>query len=953
MTVKCPKCHSENPETKQFCADCGTQLPSSRDIHPEVTETLKTPIKDLTTGSTFVGRYQIIEELGKGGMGVVYKARDTRLDRFAAIKVLPHEKVSDPERKLRFIQEAKAASSLNHPNIIHIYDIEQAEGIDFIAMEYVDGRTLDEPIGRKGLKLNDALKYAVQVADALATAHEAGIVHRDLKPGNVMVTGKGQVKVLDFGLAKLIETLTASEAAATRTLKPVTEEGRIVGTVAYMSPEQAEGKKVDHRSDIFSFGSVLYEMVTGRRAFQGETNMSILAAILHKEPPAVSELAGDVPRDLEKIIARCLRKDPERRIQHMIDVKLALEDLKEESDSGKLFAAAPQRRRRIAPWAIAGLVVVVLAAALVALWLMRRSKPFGAPVLMQLTTDTSLTADPALSPDGRMLAYASDRSGRGNLDIWVRQIGGGEPVLLTQDPADEREPTFSPDGTMIAFRSEREGGGIYVVSALGGPARKIVPEGRRPRFSPDGSQIAYWSGSIGGGAAFSTRNYCRIFVVASAGGVPSQVRPDFAGAAYPEWAPDGKHLLFLGNRDEKLPVDENIDWWVTPLDQGPAIATGAFRATRKEGLTGPLLVYPWALIAPVWETRGDSLIFSARSGDSSNLWRIGISSKTWKVTGPPQRLTSSPTIEESPSAASLADGSVKIAFASLSENSDIWSLPLEANTGRVTAELRQLTQDSAADFHPSLSVDGRKMVWVSARSGNHEIWIKDLTTGEDAVLTASRMDKYSPSFSADGRKVSFAAHREAKWDIYIVPTTGGAAEIVCEDCGEATDWSPDGKYLLGNSVDGRLYLLEVASRRRIDLVALSGRWFAGGTFSPDGRWITFLEVGLPSREHIAPFQGETSAPENDWVSILSELDEWSPDGTVVYGISDHDGFNCIWAQRVDRDTKRPVGSPLPIFHSHGARRTVSGGISLGREKMVFDMAERTGNLWTAQWKSRW
>jgi Tol biopolymer transport system component len=443
-----------------------------------------------------------------------------------------------------------------------------------------------------------------------------------------------------------------------------------------------------------------------------------------------------------------------------------------------------------------------------------------------------------------------------------------------------------------------------------------------------------------------------VFVVASAGGVPRQVRPDFLAAAYPEWAPDGQHLLFLGNREEKLPVEESIDWWVTPLDQGPAIATGAFKATRTQQLTGPLLVYPWALIAPVWETGSDSVIFAARSGDSRNLWRIGISTRTWKVSGLPERLTSSSAIEESPSVVSVAGGSMKIAFASLSENSDIWSLPLEADTAKVTGELRQLTRNSAADFHPALSADGRKMVFVSARSGNQEIWIKDLETGEEAALTASRLDKYSPRFSPDALKLSFSTHLDDKWNIYLVPAAGGAAEIVCEDCGHATGWSPDGRYLIGNNAAGRLYLVDIASRRRIDLHVPRERWFASGTFSPDGRWITFQDLGPPRRERIAPFQGATMAPVSTWYSVLPELSGWTADGTLVYGVADPDGFACIWAQRVDSVTKRPVGSPLPVFHAHGARQIEreGGGVSVGRERMVFDMAERTGNIWMTQRK---
>jgi Tol biopolymer transport system component len=391
------------------------------------------------------------------------------------------------------------------------------------------------------------------------------------------------------------------------------------------------------------------------------------------------------------------------------------------------------------------------------------------------------------------------------------------------------------------------------------------------------------------------------------------------------------------------------------LEQGPAIATGAFNATRKQNLTGPFLAYPWALIAPVWETPRDSLIFSARSGDSRNLWRIGISSKTWRVTGVPERLTSSSAIEESPSVVAVAGGSMKIAFASLNENSDIWSLPLEPDTAKVTGELRQLTRNSAADFHAGLSPDGRKMVFVSARSGNQEIWIQDLATGEDAALTASRLEKWAPKFSPDALKVSFSTNQARKWNIYLAPVAGGAAEMICEDCGQATGWSPDGRYLLGNSVAGRLFLVEVASRRRIDLFAQSGRFLAGGKFSPDGRWITFHDgTTVPFREHIAALQGETPAPENTWVSFLSELNGWSPDGTLVYGRSDRDGFNCIWAQRVDRATKRPAGSPFPIFHAHGARLALFlGGVSVGATHTVFTMTERTGNIWMAQWNGGW
>jgi eukaryotic-like serine/threonine-protein kinase len=404
-----------------------------------------------------VAHYQILEKLGEGGMGVVYKARDTHLDRLVALKVLPPEKVADPERKRRFVQEAKAASALNHPNIITIYDINQENGLDFIVMEFVNGKTLDQLLGRRGFRLGEVLKSAVEIADGLARAHAAGIVHRDLKPSNIMVTEEGLVKVLDFGLAKLVEPSESSDWAETlatrRDEAPSTEERTIVGTVAYMSPEQAEGKKIDARSDIFSFGTVLYEMVTGRRAFLGDSKMSTLAAILHKEPRPVRELKEHVPHDLEKIINRCLRKDPSRRFQAMPDLKVALQELKEESDSGTVSTApTPRRARRLGMIWIIGLIALLCAAG-VAIWIQRSgNKAPEAPLTaVPLTSYPGIEMQPSFSPDGNQVAFAWNGERQDNFDIYVKLIGAGGNLRLTTHPADDYSPAWSPDGRSIAF----------------------------------------------------------------------------------------------------------------------------------------------------------------------------------------------------------------------------------------------------------------------------------------------------------------------------------------------------------------------------------------------------------------------------------------------------------------------------------------------------------------------
>src|ERR1051326_6243876 len=470
-----------------------------------------------------LAHFEITGKLGEGGMGVVYEALDGHLDRRVALKLLPAEKVANPARKQRFIQEAKAASALNHPNIVTIYDISTADGIDYIAMELVLGRTLEDLLAKRRLKLTESLKYAVQLADALAAAHAAGIVHRDLKPANVMVTQSGLVKVLDFGLAKLTDESEVSEADETRTEHAVTEDGTVVGSAAYMSPEQAEGKKVDARSDIFSFGLVLYEMLSGKRAFRAETRIATMAAILNQEPALLSEVASGLPTEIERIVARCMRKDLMRRSQSMAEIKIALEELKEETESGSSAGAGVAKRSTRWRWLALGGVIAAICVA-VTLLLLREARPPSKE--LPLTSYPGFQGEPALSPDGNQYAFVWD-GGQENalVQLYVSLVRRGAPLRLTNTPSTEsRYPSWSPDGQTIAFvRSSprKHTGDLMLIPALGGPERKIA-DTEPPwattgagnaritlAWSPDGKWI-YYSAPI-------TRETFALFVVPSGG----------------------------------------------------------------------------------------------------------------------------------------------------------------------------------------------------------------------------------------------------------------------------------------------------------------------------------------------------------------------------------------------------------------------------------------------------
>jgi Tol biopolymer transport system component/predicted Ser/Thr protein kinase len=899
--------------------------------------------------------YRILEKIGEGGMGAVYKAQDTHLDRPVAVKVLPHDKMANPDRRQRFVQEAKAASSLNHPNIVVVHDVASDRGLDFIVMEYVEGKTLDQLIGRKGLRLTEALGYASQIADGLAKAHSAGIVHRDLKPTNLMVTEDGRIKILDFGLAKLTEEGPAGDIGPTATLgrpgKPQTEEGFILGTVAYMSPEQAEGKKVDSRSDIFAFGSVLYEMLTGQKAFQRDSRIATLASILHEEPKPAVQFNDSLPPDIEQVLARCLRKDPQRRWQNMSDLKVVLQDLKDDSESGKLRAPqAAAARRRKQPLVWIGLGVMVLAAAVFLSIFLR--KPAGPPEfeIKRLTYDSGWTASPAASSDGIMMAYASDREGDGNSDIWVQQMAGGPPLRRTTDPALDSMPSFSPDGSKIVFRSERDGGGTYEIGTLSGQERRIAERGSFPRYSPDGAWISF----VRVPATIETR-LVKMFLLPAQGGTPVPFHPEFclvglpAGGG-PVWSPDGRYLIFNGLREGE---PESLDWWVAPVAGGPAVRTGAHRDLS---------------LPPIWQVPyawANSFIYYSRGTtvEGVNLFRAPIDERSFKVGGPAERITSGAGMQFGASV--MRDG--RLVYTHCTYVLNIWTVGAKTNLGLIDGEPVLVSKDLMAKFEPSLSRDGSKLAYAAfigfQQKTRFEVRLKDLVTGEERVFPM-RANQFGQTtrLSPDGSTLSYRDIVDGKARTFIVAGKAGAGREVSDSC-VILGFYADPKFALAREKAQQLLRFNIATGERTAvLTAPSGR-IVEPALSPDDRWVAFVLYKQDGRVaiFIAPIAGGP-APAADWIPLFEDdhylgSPAWSPDGNLLYCLSERDGYCCIWGQDLDPLTKKPRGDSRGVYHVHQARKGLNfpkgnGSIAVAKDKLAFWMGEGTGNIYMATPKKK-
>jgi Tol biopolymer transport system component len=766
----------------------------------------------LASGSR-LGPYEILAPIGAGGMGEVWKARDTRLHREVAVKVLPQAMAEDRDALTRFEREAKAVAALSHPNILALHDFGREGPVAYAVMELLHGETLRQALAGGPLPLSRARGYAVQIALGLAAAHEKGIVHRDLKPDNVFVTDDDRVKILDFGLAK---TGAAVADALSETQSPTvsgfTEPGMIMGTVGYMSPEQVRGFVVDHRSDIFSFGSVLYEMVTGRRAFASETPVETMNAILKDDP-----IERGVPAEISPVVRHCLEKKPERRFQSARDLAFALETTA--ASTGARPAPAP---RSGTPFQRLVLVALALVAAAAAAGYLAAARRAPAPAadwadasVTRLTTDPGYEGEPTFSPDGQTIAYVADRDG--NLEIYLQQISGGPAINLTHNPAADIQPAFSPDGREIAFVSDRDGGteifhsapgmphaggDIWIMPTLGGPARKVVADGSWPSWTPDGSGIFYVHGPY--------RN-SRIALAPASGGAGRDLPiEDTAIARYyfPKVSADGRWLLYQnGFQIEVVPAQGG---------KPKALARGQ---------------------SPAWGAGSSSILFTNEvPGRSRTVWMAPFSASRGELSGAPRPLTFGRGVDLG--AAMSRDGT-SIALSAVDDTLNLEELPFDAEAGRVLGPSRGVTAgDNRVGFFDS-SPDGKTIVFDQDRGAGPHLWsIEPPATAIELTRDPAFIERYA-CWSPSGREILFTrfpagqAEGSAEGSLWIMNADGTNPRRATEVSGPAT-WMPDGKRILIPRGDG-VFQFDLASNQAIPVPGAVGRTLT--LIDPSGQWV--------------------------------------------------------------------------------------------------------------------
>ncbi|MGE5715690.1 MAG: protein kinase domain-containing protein [Acidobacteriota bacterium] len=828
----------------------------------------------LTTGSR-LGPYEIVSPIGAGGMGEVYKARDTRLERDVAVKILRPSESTSEEMKQRFEREAKAISQLSHPNICALFDVGSHEGTEYLVMEYLEGETLASRLVKGTMSLDALLPVGIQVADALDRAHRQGIVHRDLKPGNVMLTKSG-VKLLDFGLAK---TLAPHAAQTQLTSLPtmaspqhLTQQGTILGTFQYMAPEQLEGGEADARTDIFALGAVLYEMATGRKAFEGKSQASLIGAILKENPPAVSSISPMTPPALDRVIATCLAKDPENRFQTAHDVKLQLQWIAEGGSQAGLPAPVAQRRksREKAAWALAA--AAALAAAGFAFGFVRRAPARPQVVRFEIPTPPELTTidAPRISPDGRILAFnATDSSGKTR--IWVRALDALKARALDGTEGATR-PFWSPDSRFLAFVS---GGKLQKVDVTGGPPQKIcdAPGGSDGTWSTTGVIL------LDGTGPQPIRR-----VPASGGTAVDFVKQDASrkerSVAWPEFLPDGRHFLYMASGEKP---EDNV------------YRIGSLDSTDSRALASAQTLVSFAPPGYLLFVRDRTLV--AQPFDAAAL----------KTTGEP-----------TPLAEQIGTDAVGLARFSVSRNGTLAYRTGESGNRFVWKDRSGKDGGDVGDpgdsRNPAFSPDGERLAYDRAdpQRGKRDVWILDLRRGVSSRFTFDAETAFAPLWSPDGKQIVYTVGNA----LVVKPSEGlgeGKPLLKTEELTFACDWSRDGKYIAyssqGKETAFDIWILPTFGDRKPIPFVKTPFVELRPVFSPDGRFLAYQSNESGRAEiYVQSFPG----PGGKWqISTAGGIEpHWRGDGKELYYRAPD---QRLMAVEITAGATVTAGAPQPLF----------------------------------------
>jgi serine/threonine protein kinase/Tol biopolymer transport system component len=803
-----------------------------------------------------VGHYEILEILGGGGMGIVYKARDTRLARVVALKFLPPELTRDPQAKERFEQEARAASSLDHPNLCTILELgETPDGRLYLAMPCYDGETLRRRIEGGPLPIDEAIDVALQIARGLAKAHRNGIIHRDIKPANLIVTSDGVVKILDFGLAKLVGSAAISQT------------GSSAGTPAYMSPEQARGDEVDARTDLWSLGVVLYELLSGRRPFRGEREQAVIYSILHEKPQPLRELRPEVSPELARIVERLMAKEPAARYPSVEEALGDLRVLRGEPATGFTRAVEPARPPG-RPWlglAVAAVIVVGTVLTALAIFLPRRGESRGAPVqtaFSRLTEQEGRATFPSVSPDGRDFVYVKLTS-PGNLDIYSQRIGGSNPRNLTADsPGDDTQPAYSPDGGTIAFRSDRDGGGIFLMGATGESVRRLTDFGYNPAWSPDGRELLVATEGISDPQVRKTKSEIWRVDIAT----PERRRLVEGDAVQPSWSPHGQRIAFWG-----IPTGSAARvLWTLPAAGGEPV---------------PVVRDGYLNWSPAWSPDGRYLYFSSNRAGSMNIWRVPIDESSGQVLGAPEPITAP---AEWSGLLSLPKDGRKIVFSTRENRANLERAALDPATLAV-GPLQPVTQGARGVRSCDVSPDGRSVAFYTA-TPQEDLFVVGTDGKGLRQLTDDPFRDRHPRWSPDGSRLAFQSDRSGRYELWSIAADGSGLKPLTRTTGGPLAypvWSPDGRRLALAIASHGSALLDLSvpleNRQPVPLppVAPDGERFFAVSWSPDGTWLAGVTERQDSRSLPGIVLYSPATKSYQRVTTRGEVPRWMPDGKTL------------------------------------------------------------------------